>query len=145
MGRIFTVKCRNKMCRYRKKLYEGPGAYIGAMTYQLEKKIRSGERDAPEEIKNLLKKGFDLQSVAVYFCPKCKEWINKDDPYIYEPIHISPYGTVREYKMHYVFGTPVCDECGTELVHLFNPRSSKNRCPKCGMDNLIVKQTGFYD
>lgn len=145
MGILFSVACRNKECKWHKVLREGPGMSSFADTCRLERSILSGEKEAPEDIKELLNKGYHLDCVKTFLCPKCKEWVNNRDPYIYEPIHVSPYGTVREYKMHYVYGHPKCDVCGTELVHILKPRSSKNKCPKCGQDNMRAKNIGYYD
>lgn len=145
MGTLFTVACRNKACGWHKELREGPGMRTFADTLRLERAILNGEKDAPADIKDLLDKGFHLNSVATFLCPECKEWVTNRDPYIFEATHVSPYGTVRDYKMHYVYGPPKCNVCGAELIYIFNPRSSKNKCPKCGKDNMKARNTGYYD
>lgn len=58
---------------------------------------------------------------------------------------LTPYGTIREYKVHYLDGNPNCEKCGTELEFILNLRSGKNRCPKCGTDNMKAGHFGFYD
>ena len=67
------------------------------------------------------------------------------DPYILGKIHVSPFGTIRKYKIHYINEPPKCEKCGTELRFILNPRSSKNRCPKCGSNNMRIGNCGFYD
>ena len=145
MGRIFHMTCRNKACRYSVELREGEGMRLFAWIKTLERDILSGKEAAPEEIYNLLKDGYGLECVATYLCPTCHEWQVGRFPYVLEKIRVSPYGTIREYNVHYLDGKPKCEKCGTELEFILNPRSGKNKCPKCGTDNMRVSQFGFYD
>lgn len=145
MGRIFNMTCRNKACRYHVELREGPGMILFAWVKTLERDILSGDEEASDEIKELLQSGHELDCVATYLCPVCHEWQVGCFPYILEKICVSPYGTIREYKVHYLNGKPQCEKCGTELEYILNPRSSKNRCPKCGSDNMKASHFGFYD
>lgn len=145
MGRIYSMTCRNKSCRYHVELREGPGMILFARTKTLERNILNGDEEAPDEIKELLKTGHELECVATYLCPTCQEWQVGRFPYVFEPIIVSPYGTIREYKVHYLDGNPHCENCGTELEFILNPRSGKNWCPKCGTDNMKVGHFGFYD
>ena len=145
MGRFYTITCRNKECQYKVDLYEGPGMIAFARTRRLQDDILEGRQEAPEIIKELLRKGYKLDCVTTFLCPSCNEWQTQKDPYIFEKIKVSPMGTVREYKLHFINGVPVCEKCGTELQHILNPRSSKNRCPKCGSDNMRVGGFGCYD
>lgn len=114
-------------------------------TKKLEKAILSGERPAPAEIVELLREGKRLSCVTTCLCPACKEFQTNDEPYIFEAIHVSPYGTIREYRLHFINGKPKCETCGTELIHVLAPRSSKTRCPKCGTDHMRTGGEGFYD
>ena len=143
MGIFYYVTCRN--CGYQKEVREGPGMIGFARIYTLEKKFKDGEIDAPDDFKRLLDLGYHLRSKATYLCPKCKKWVVKDDIYIRELLHVSPYGTIREYKMHYLNGVPKCDDCNTELIDILNPRSSKTKCPKCGCNNMKSSHTGYID
>ena len=145
MGILYNITCRNKDCRYHFEERVGPGWTLRRWIFDLRKEIIDGEEKAPQEIVEMLKKGCKLHCVSTFLCPTCKEWQTHDDPYIFEPIVVSPYGTIREYKIHYVYGTPVCEKCGTELEYIINPRSSKCNCPKCGEDNMKVSFCGYYD
>ena len=145
MGSFYYMTCRNKACRYRVELREGPGMYLFAREKTLEKEILNGEIEASDEIKNLLNSGRKLNIVASYLCPTCREWQVENYPYILELIKVSPYGTIREYKVHFLNGKPKCKTCGGELDFILNPRSGKNRCPKCGTDNMRVSHFGYYD
>ena len=145
MGKIFHMTCRNKACRYRVELREGEGMRLFAWVKSLERDILSGKEAAPEEIINLLKNGNELECVATYLCPSCHEWQVGTFPYVLEKIRVSPYGTIREYKVHYLNGKPKCEKCGAELEYILNPRSGKNKCPKCGTDNMRVSHFGHYD
>lgn len=100
MGRIYSMTCRNKSCRYHVELREGPGMILFARTKTLERNILNGDEEAPDEIKELLKTGHELECVATYLCPTCQEWQVGRFPYVFEPIIVSPYGTIREYKVH---------------------------------------------
>ena len=146
MGTFYSVSCRNKACRYHVELYDGPGMWRFAWVKKLERKIKLGEKEVPEEIRTLLNTGKTLDCVANYLCPCCKEWTTRFDvPYVFEAKHVSPYGTIREYEVHYLYGQPKCEKCGADLVYILNPRSSKNKSPKCGTDNMRVGQYGYYD
>ena len=145
MGRIYSMTCRNKACRYHVDLREGPGMILFARTKTLECNILSGDEEAPDEIKCLLESGNELECVATYLCPTCQEWQVGHFPYVLELINVLPYGTIRDYKVHFVNGEPKCEKCNTVLKFILNPRSSKNRCPKCGTDNMKVGNFGFYD
>ena len=145
MGRFYYMTCRNKECRYRIELREGPGMFLFAREKTLEEAILNGEREAPDEFKNLLKSGHRLDIVGNYLCPRCQEWKVENYPYILELIKASPYGTIRDYKVHFLNGNPKCEKCGGELEFIIRPRSGKNRCPKCGTDNMIASRFGYYD
>ena len=145
MGKIYNLTCRNKDCGYHIEIREGCGMKLFSYKMTLEENIKSGEEDAPKEIKELLDQGLHIEIAATFLCPLCKEYINTKEPYILEKIHVSPYGTIREYKMHYIYNEPKCDKCGTKLIHILNPRSSKNKCPKCGCGEMRYGQPGFYD
>lgn len=145
MGRIYSMTCRNRACRYHVELREGPGMRLFAWIKTLQRDILSGKEEAPEEIKDLLKSGHELDCVATYLCPTCQEWQVGYFPYILERTKVSPYGTVREYRVHFLDGNPKCEKCETELEFILNPRSSKNRCPKCGEDNMMSSHFGYYD
>ena len=107
--------------------------------------ILSGEEHVSPEIKKLLSDGLYLFSNGTYYCNECKEWKVISEPYIFEPAHVSPHGTIRDYKLHYVYNEPVCDACRTKVKFILNPRSSKNKCPKCGMDNMRYGGEGYFD
>ena len=64
MGRIYSMTCRNKLCRYHVELREGPGMKLFARTKTLERDILNGDEEASEEIKDLLKSGHELECVA---------------------------------------------------------------------------------
>ena len=145
MGLVFSLTCKNKECRYSVQLREGPGFRLFSRDKNLEKAILSGEENVSDEIKTLLEKGLKVDSVTTLLCPCCKEYQICREPYIFEPIHVSPYGTIREYKIHFIYGDPCCEKCTTKLIHILNPRSSKNKCPKCGIAEMRYSKTGCYD
>ena len=145
MGCLYSIRCRNKDCRYRVIVRDKPGMMLFAKERDREEPILRGEECASEEIVRLLQQGLKLRYVATYHCPACQEWTNVESPYVLEKTHVSPYGTVREYKVHFLYGVPKCEKCGAGLIFLLNPRSSKNHCPKCGTDNMIVKLRGYCD
>ena len=145
MGQFYHVTCRNKACRYRAELREGPGMLLYRQIINKEHGIRSGEENAPEVIKELLSKGHHLNGVATYLCPICHEYQVGYYLYVFESTKATPYGTIREYAVHYIDGAPHCEKCGSELVFVLNPRSSKQPCPKCGTDNMNVSAFGYYD
>lgn len=144
MGSVFKVHCTNKQCRYNVELIEGEGFYLFSKTCSLEKRIKEN-RNASEDVLRLLDAGEHLSSGTSYICPHCKEWVTNVEPFIREVLHVSPYGTIREYKMHYLFGNPKCEKCGTELIHIQNVLSGKNKCPKCGLTTMIGRKVGTYD
>lgn len=135
---------RNTAALFR-ALREDPGMRLFARTKTLEDHIKSGREEAPQEIVDLLDTGHEIDCVATFLCPTCQEWQTKNDPYILEKIRVSPYGTIREYKVHFINEKPKCEKCGTVLTFILNPRSSKNKCPKCGTENMKVGSIGFYD
>ncbi len=143
MGLVYQVTCRK--CGYQITIYEGPGAIDYARDIFLEEKILNGDVEVPEDILRLLRSGYHLQSWTTYLCPVCKKWVIKRDIYIRELIQVSPYGTIREYKMHYLHGVPRCEDCNTELINILNHRSSKAKCPKCGSDYKKISQIGRTD
>lgn len=145
MGGFVSVKCRNKACKYHVMLRLGVGMHGFREMRTMEQKILSGEMEASEKIKALLQSGEHLDANAVYLCPKCRELVTDTSFFIFEPIHVSPYGTVREYKLHYLDKEPVCKECGSLLDHLLSPFSSKTPCPKCGTANMISRDKGTFD
>lgn len=101
--------------------------------------------EAEDKIRDLIDKGAYVSYNAIYACPYCREWVDFTTPYIYEPIRVTPLGTVREYKMHYLRGNPICEKCGSDLYHIFNPLSTNNPCPKCGADNMKAIKVGSFD
>ena len=145
MGIFYHVTCRNKTCRYSAEIREGPGMLLFARLKTMETDIKSGKKDAPADIKALLAAGYELKCVATYLCPVFKEWQTQKYPYVLEKTQVSPYGTIREYKVHYLGDEPKCKTCGTNLEFILNPRSSKNCCPRCGTSDMKVGPKGYYD
>ena len=145
MGKFYYMTCRNKECRYRVQIREGEGMIGFARIMRLKEAILSGAEHVSPEIKQLLSDSFDLSGRGTYYCNECKEWKVISKPYIFESIHVSPYGTIRDYKVHYIYDAPVCDVCGSKVEFIPNPRSSKNKCPKCGMDDMRYGAGGYYD
>lgn len=144
MGSIYKIHCTNKKCGYSVELREGVGFTLFAKNHHLEDQIKES-RNASKEILRLLDSGEHLSSVTSYICPTCKEWVNNNEPFIFEALHVSPYGTIRKYKLHYLNGKPKCEKCGEELIHIQNVLSGKNSCPKCGLNSMEGRQIGFYD
>ena len=145
MGEIYSITCRSKACGYHVELRKGSGMGLFREMRHLEKDIISGETEAPEDIKELLRAGRRMECVTTYICPVCREWKTYNSPYIFEATHVSPYGTIKDYRLHYLYGKPKCDKCGTELIFLLNPLSGKNKCPKCGEGGLRARISGNYD
>ncbi len=133
-----SIKCTNKECNFRFHYEIGFG--MGCPWFvNVEREIKNGTIKVDKEITDLLDKSYSLKGKAQYLCETCKEWKTLEEPYIFEPIVVSPYGTIRDYKVHYVFGEPKCEKCGNNVTFILNPRSSKNPCPKCGKSTLIAK------
>ena len=145
MGRIFRVTCRNKECRYSVELREGPGFVLFRRVKDLEQDIKCGKVEVPKTIAALLETGHEVNCVATYLCPVCREWQVGYEPYVFEIVKASPYGTIREYKVHHISGIPKCEKCGAELSFVLNPRSSKTPCPKCGTENMKIGSFWYYD
>ena len=145
MGGYYSVTCRNKACKYYIMIRAGVGMHVFREMRTMEQKIINGEIEADEKIKSLLQSGEHFKANAVYLCPECREWKNVDSYFIFEKVHVSPYGTVREYKLHYLNKEPVCEECGSKLVFILNPRAQTVPCPKCGTANMISRDKGNFD
>ena len=145
MGRFYSLTCMNKDCNYHVDLREGPGMRIFVDVKSMELAIKEGKYEAPEDIKRLIDKGFQFWVVYTFMCPTCKEYQTCKEPFIFEPILVSPYGSVRDYKLHFLEDEPHCDECGSKLIFVPNPRSSKNKCPKCGIGEMEFHGWGYYD
>ena len=138
MVKNVTIRCSNPECHYRFHYIIGFG--MGCPSFvKTEWKIKEGTLKVDKEITDLINKGYSVEGNAQYLCDTCKEWQTLENPYILETIAVSPYGTIREYKVHYIFGTPKCERCGNEVAFILNPRSSKNPCPKCGKYTLSAK------
>jgi len=138
MVKNICIKCTNKECNFRFQYQEGFG--MGCPSFvMVEWKIKDGSLKVNKEIQELIEKGYSLKGNAQYVCSTCKEWQTLETPYIFEPLVISPYGTIRDYKVHYVMGNPICKKCGKELSFILNPKSSKNPCPRCGKYTLFAK------
>lgn len=144
MGNIITITCRNKNCRHHMELKTGDGFSAERKANVLEETLRE-TKSAEDKILDLLDKGCHINYRSVYACPSCREWVEYNSPYIFEPIKKTPLGTVREYKIHYVHEKPACKKCGSDLYHIFNPLSTNNPCPKCGADNMNAKIVGNWD
>ena len=138
MKSIISVRCTNKECDFIFQYTIGFG--MGCHSFEKAKWqiIKDGTFKVSDEITNLLEKGYMLEARAQYLCSTCKEWQTHEEPYILEPTIVSPYGTIREYKVHYLFDYPHCTKCGNDLTFILNPRSSKNPCPKCGKLTLTA-------
>ena len=144
MGGFVSIKCRNKACKYHVMLRVGVGVQGDREIRAMEHRILEGEVEVSEKVKSLLQSGEHLEANAVYLCPKCRELVTDSSFFIFEPIHVSPYGTVRQYKLHYLDKEPACKECGSLLTHILSPFSSKTPCPKCGSDNMISRDKGTF-
>ncbi len=144
MGGFVSVKCRNKSCKYHVMLRVGVGVQGLREAEVMEQRILNGEVEASDKIKSLLQSGEHLESNAIYLCPKCREWVTDNTYFVFEPIHVSPYGTIRKYKVHYLDKEPLCKECGSLLEYILSPFSSKTPCPKCGSDNMISRDKGSF-
>ena len=145
MGVFFPITCRNKDCKYNTTLYFGPGMMGFVKIRRLQESIMSGETEVSDEIMDLLNNGHSISSVHPHICNTCHEYVCVDTPFIFEVISASPYGTIREYKVHYVFDTPYCPKCNSKLEFILNPKSSKSKCPQCGSDNMKVGEIGYRD
>lgn len=144
MGEILSITCRNKGCGYHVELRYGDGFGAFRWCRRIESEILE-DKTVSEEIKRLLNDGNHISRRGIYICPSCRDFVEIDSPYVYEPVRVTPYGTVREYKLHYIFEKPVCRKCSKDLKHIFNPLSSYNMCPKCGMDNMKARKVGHFD
>ncbi len=142
MGLIYHLTC--KQCRYHTEIREDPGMRLFVRTKELEDAILSGKEPASEQIRTLLENGCSVSCVHPFLCPVCKTIETREDPYIFKPVRVTPHGTVREYRVHYIYGIPKCGKCQSELQFIPNARSSKVRCPKCS-GTLHVSDIGYYD
>jgi|GEM_PF-3483646 len=149
MGTINSVTCCNKTCRYHAELREGSGVIVFARERRLEEKIRNGDIEgvnpkAVEIIRNAPKLPFKVQTVGMYQCDECREFLNIREPYVFD---------YEEYKeddsrfivdgVYYLFQEPACPVCASRVRMIANIRSSKVKCPKCGDELSCV--SGYYD
>ena len=141
---IYKIRCKNKQCGYCVELREGVGMFLFARNRNLEEQVKES-RNASSEILRLVDSGKHIESVTSYECPTCKEWLSIDEPFVFEELHISPYGTIREYQLHYLYDKPKCKKCNSELIHIQNVLSGKNTCPKCGLKSMEGRRLGLYD
>lgn len=145
MGIIYNVSCRNKECRYCFHVREGVGMRTFVWINKLEADIKEGKQEAPGDLVDLLVSGEGLMYEATYLCTTCHEYQNGEYPHVVELKKVTPYGTIRDYKAHYLDGEPKCKTCGNMLEYVLNPRSSKHKCPKCGTDSMRVSRFGRFD
>ena len=145
MGQFIELKCSNTACQYHVKYCKGPGRIGFAQAKTLERDIMAGKKDAPDEIKELLSSGHKLDCVRTFLCSSCREWQVIKDPFIIEKVQSPLSNTTKDGKMHFLNGKPKCEKCGTELVLVTDPISSKKQCPKCGKGNMTVTDCGCYD
>ena len=106
MGGLLSVTCRNKLCKYHVMLRLGVGFQGFRELRAMEQRILNGEVEVSDKMKSLLQSGKHLKANDVYLCPECCEWVTDNSYFVFEPIHVSPYGTVREYQLHYLNGKP---------------------------------------
>ena len=135
MGVEYRITCRNKGCGYSQDLSDGPGMGAFRWLEEYKNKILAGEEDAPEDVRQLLEQGHHFQYIATFMCPRCRIWTNFNAPFILESVP-APDSPKISYRRHYVKGSPRCETCGSELIHIVDPSSPRNRCPKCGMDHM---------
>ena len=116
-----------------------------AGTQQIEEEVLTEERNAPEEIVELLKSGHHLNSITSFLCPVCREFRSNSSFVIREKLLDSPNKTAGEYKIHYLDNKPKCSKCDSELIYIENPKSSETKCPKCGQPSMKIKRIGSFD
>ena len=142
MGEIITVTCRNKLCRYHKKLRSGVGMFGFAQMKRYERDILTGKVQN-EVALNSINKGAQIDACGIYLCPQCKDFVNDGTYYLIENLTYSPYGTPR-YDVTFPFGEPHCSHCGSKLEYIQNVLSSKVKCPQCNGE-LKQKLVGHFD
>ena len=142
MGRIISVSCRNKDCKYQSILYEGAGMIGFCKNQELRIEILDGRIKNDEALRCLRKNG-TIESRGIYLCPDCRKFIYDKIQYCMYNITISPYGTKR-YDVAFPFGKPICEVCGSDLLFIKNICSSKVKCPKCNSD-LKTRVIGYTD
>ena len=142
MGKIYSVTCKNRNCKYHAELREGNGMFGFARMKQFENGLRSGEICNPIALDSL-NNGGKMHGGGIYACPTCKEFKNSDTYFLVENLVYSPYGTPR-YDISFPFGEPRCKQCGDRLEFIRNILSSKVKCPRCGGE-LKGRHAGFFD
>lgn len=130
MGKINSVKCSR--CGYTAETKSGGGMYLCQKTYELERSILSGEIENEEALHHL-REGGQLDCVAAYLCPECKEFVTHNAVFF-----------MKDRQACFPFEKPVCASCGCELIFIPNIRSADVKCPKCGGD-LKADLLAFYD
>lgn len=142
MGRINSITCKNKDCKYHVELFEGTGMIGYSKMEHFRESIVSGDIPNPIVAKKIMD-GAEIRTGGIYLCPKCKEFKTHSAYFLVENLSRSPFGTLR-YDVTFPFETPVCDLCNSELIYIDNIRSSKVKCPKCGSE-LHTRAAGLWD
>lgn len=145
MGIVYKLTCTNEACKYCATMHEGGGMYYFDVVQKIEEEVLTEERNAPEEIVELLKSGHHLNSVTSFLCPVCREFRSNSSFVIREKLLDSLTKTAVEYKMHYLDGKPKCPKCDSELIYIENLKSPETKCPKCGHPSMQIKRIGSFD
>lgn len=142
MGEIYSITCKNKACRYHKKLRFGVGMKGFARMKNFEKDILEGKIENKVALKSI-KEGANICACGIYLCPQCRELVNDNTYYLVENLTDSPYSK-PQYDVTFPFGEPHCNHCGSKLEHIRNDLLSKVKCPRCNGD-LNVRNAGCFD
>lgn len=145
MGSIYNISCRNKQCMYHIQVRMGEGFLEYAHIKDLENGIKDESVITDSDVKRLVNAGYEVKGNATFLCNHCNKWVNLFIPHILEITNQSPLGTIREFKVHSIEDDFICPDCGNELEYILNPKSSNNKCPRCGATNMKVGESILYD
>ena len=55
-------------------------------------------------------------------------------------------GEILDCVPHYLTGEPPkCDVCGTDMVYIPDPCAPVTKCPRCGLDHMIISAEMMFD
>ena len=146
MGTVYEVKCRDESCGFQSKVFAGMSMLDYMLSSSAEERILKGEEEAPEDVVEQLKAGEHMTCGETYLCPKCREWKTSDAMLVAQVTEVDADGEVLDCVPHYLTGEPPkCDVCGTEMVYIPDPCAPVTKCPRCGLDHMIISAEMMVD
>jgi len=141
----YEVKCRDENCGFHSRVFAGMGMLDYMLSSSAEERILNGDEEAPEDVVALLKAGEHMLAGENFACPKCQDWKTSDDMLVVEITERDEEGEILAFVPHYVKGEPPkCDKCGSDMTYIPDPGSPVTKCPRCGLDHMIIEGDGLF-